>query len=228
MKPRKLFTLIELLVVIAIIAILAAMLLPALGKVKNTSKTASCVNQSKQQYLYQVAYQSDYADWILPAHGARTSGNPREWDSFISATYIVAPDKRFLFKCPSEKLKIYDKANGGFQYSHYTANLRLCGSVGNATWPPHKVGNVKQPSLAYLSGDNRFISGYGTAGSSSLGFRHGAHSYGYYLSDPAPPIPRNNAANILFFDGHVESMKGSTYSQICASGDNLSPRGFVK
>ena len=67
----QLFTLIELLVVIAIIAILAALLLPALNRARETARTATCLNNMKQNGLAFNAYATS-----TPMPTTSTTGSP--------------------------------------------------------------------------------------------------------------------------------------------------------
>jgi prepilin-type N-terminal cleavage/methylation domain-containing protein/prepilin-type processing-associated H-X9-DG protein len=60
------FTLIELLVVIAIIAILAAMLLPALGRAKESGKRIACINNLHQLNLALQIYKDDNQSLFPP------------------------------------------------------------------------------------------------------------------------------------------------------------------
>lgn len=88
-NPRKnpAFTLIELLVVIAIIAILAALLLPALGKAKQSAIKIQCKNNEHQQMVALFMYAGDNKDFLPDG----TNGNwAWDMDAFLANMLIAA------------------------------------------------------------------------------------------------------------------------------------------
>jgi prepilin-type N-terminal cleavage/methylation domain-containing protein/prepilin-type processing-associated H-X9-DG protein len=110
-RGRAGFTLIELLVVIAILAILAALLLPALGRAKDTAKSIQCLNQMRQITLATRLYAEENEDqfprsqhsafvnrqlpWeraLAPLLGVR--GGNTAWTNLLIALYHCPADTR--------------------------------------------------------------------------------------------------------------------------------------
>lgn len=80
------FTLIELLTVIAIIGILAAILIPVVGKVRDSAKGAQCTSNLRQWHQTWLLYAADNDDRAIPGNLNRDAqGNP------ISSTHWHGP-----------------------------------------------------------------------------------------------------------------------------------------
>jgi prepilin-type N-terminal cleavage/methylation domain-containing protein/prepilin-type processing-associated H-X9-DG protein len=230
---RRAFTLIELLVVIAIIAILAAMLLPALAKAKAKAKAIACVNNLKQQGLCLSLYKDDYQA-IYPL-GIDNSVNPNVWMwPALLRTYTTKGSTTGIFRCPSAPEQYLwtptfgsglPAAEGylanenrlladGLHYLSYGYNV--WGSVDNApplyglgvnkTTGAAKESAVLRPVQMIAIGDSNWdVANGGDA--TWNGYIGGYTGIAPNYLRQAPLDLHNKRANIVFCDGHVQSMK---------------------
>ncbi len=229
MLYRKRFTLIELLVVIAIIAILASMLLPALGRARETARQIACLNNMKQIGTTLLMYVDENNDWcpfeLQMTRGVGYRSFPNVYYGVPgNTTYNKEFDKRSMsgiWLCPnSEKVadasfyrttyQVPQGANDAFGRNH--GGLYFYDSSNNLY--DRKYSHLPSQSIVYmekmmlLKSSSTGIATGGYGGSS-----HYANYYTSYFNDAAKQAYvvdfalHNLSANFVFNDGHAANIK---------------------
>ena len=222
MRPRgrRAFTLIELLVVIAVIALLIGILLPALGKARDSARAIVCSTRLHSIGQALVTYNGDYDEWnppiqqmhrltadgVLPYEdgvGAPFEGN---WRSYI---YDYVGEVAETYDCPSEREEVF--ADGyttdDFDWNPIRGLNRKAGiGLGFGRLEREEVAKRQTLSMHNRSGLNAAFVHYWNSwdgeGDAALG-RPTEHGYGEgmtRLGDILFP-----SQNITFGDGHSSS-----------------------
>lgn len=200
------FTLIELLVTISIIAILAALLLPAIGSVRERANTVKCSSNLRQIGAALLAFAAEHnglmplAGDTIPFGSVGATGQPG-WTEQID-TYIGGDHR--VFVCPSSSRAISsDRTYGYFMGSH--AAIVQSGSFSSVRLPL-----VTNPDKLIMGGDISVDIFAATDADKDD-----------YTQDPvfaATPAPfHNGSANLLFYDGHVGNFKKWDPSQMAVT-----------
>lgn len=193
------FTLIELLTVIAIIGILAAILIPVVGAVRGSARTAKCISNMREITTAVILY-ADEND-RFPAVGSLSIDveNPEDWiywrdtrnmrlrDSPI-APYVGGHVSKELLRCPEDDDDELDQRDYGFSYSmngRIAGNTNLLNLAGSTNG---RLENIPNPSRTAVIIDEQ------------------SPDDGHYVPNPANLVAdrHQGKGTIGFADGHVE------------------------
>jgi prepilin-type N-terminal cleavage/methylation domain-containing protein/prepilin-type processing-associated H-X9-DG protein len=219
------FTLIELLVVLAVIAVLITLLMPALQSSRHTSRSVLCASNLRQLGLFYGIYAQNFADYLPQTVSLHPTLGFLAFDELLMAAKMPAnPNPQNIegvpsvLRCPANDLSWFRWYN-----TNYAGNYALGSSY--ATGHEYKrLAQIDRPGQCVQnldSGANVPWPGNGYGPTLTTDVRFVAFSW---LVQTTPPPHYGQAsigfewhpgkrANMVFVDGHQESLNLDTTAQ---------------
>ena len=219
MAKKEGFTLIELLVVIAIIAILMAILMPALSRVKEQGKRATCLSNLKQLTLAWIMYadenddnlvNGDSGEYTGAIHQNETPWALSDWGAGMTDRQKIDAIKKGALWPYTKELRLYkcktvNKIVRSSAQEEIFRTYSVADSMNCKDWPDMNAKMIKKrikiPNPAYRI---VFVDDGGTNPSALGGWTVYVTEEQWW--DP-PPVRHGDGTNFSFADGHSDYHK---------------------
>src|SRR6267142_959272 len=199
------FTLIELLIVIAIIVILASLLLPVLGRAKESSRAVVCANNLRQFSLAASTYGNDnkgqfpyFRDWLYTRTGDLTSGK--------LYPYLTS---KAVYMCPTDKMDLASNRR-------MPAVTPPGGGLFTGTHAPRDYSYAMNCGLCHESDPAKFISATRTLlfMEANLATNDYSGQVGPTIATRTLSVRHNSRGYLVFSDLHLEKVKVAAADQM--------------
>ena len=220
-RRGRAFGLVEMLVTIAVIALLLGMLLPALGRARESANRAKCLSNLRQLAFAFTAYLNDNKG-RFPRPAQNDNALPEDWVHFQSwrrpdegaiAKYLGEPFNPAVYRCPSDdpashRTFTFDSLAVQYPYS-YTVNEQIC----RIEWrgPTLRVNQIRNASEKILlideaatTIDDGCWAWQPTQGGSGPADPRNVLSNRHDRKSERAAQARFGRGNAAFVDGHVE------------------------
>jgi len=216
------FTLIELLAVIAILAVLAALVMTVSRRMISSSHSATCISNLRQLSSFITVAASDYGYYPVQS-------DPDDSGFKTMPNLTSAAKAQMIQVCPAAKWhgKISKPSpNAGSVMTAIGYNPLVIPHAASPRSPVRPV-QISRPSQVILAADNvqlmspypralGYIAGWSGYDNKTAGLVENAEkevtdalvkSSGFWGDESQIPLRHNGKANVVFVDGHVETIR---------------------
>ncbi len=200
-QRRSAFTLIELLTVIAIIGILAAIIIPVVGKVRESARKTQSLSNLRQIGQAVILYGHEHRDRLIHANEVEGEWFTSPLQNFVEGRpvghpqWVTSSNVSAAYRCPAfETTQPWRTGFGIYYYLNAYITPGDFSRTNEARWKGAlRMAQFPAPSRTIIIG-------------SAPGLVLDARRSTGFVPENSSPTRYGNSAGYLFLDGHVKSL----------------------